>query len=74
MEGNNWTQIEPRKRRIIELETRKTRGRPKFTDKRAIDQLSLPGLFSQAETIDSSQQATQEGSPPPLLSQITIDE
>ena len=38
MGGDDWTLIESRKRRIIELESRKTRGRLRFIDKKAFNQ------------------------------------
>jgi hypothetical protein len=62
MENDGWTLIESRKRRIIEPESRKTRGRPRFTDKRASNQQSLAQFISPEtvpEAIQTSPNLTQ---------------
>jgi hypothetical protein len=57
MEGQEWTLIESRKRKTLEPESRKARGRPRFTDKRASNQQGLELFISTSDSQDSLEDA-----------------
>jgi hypothetical protein len=77
MGGDEWTLIESRKRKSTEIETRKARGRPRFTDKRASNQQSLAlyiGPEAAFETPQSTPETPQEAIEAPQPTQATIDD
>jgi hypothetical protein len=53
MEGQEWTLIESRKRKTLEPESRKARGRPRFTDRRASNQQGIELFISSSDSQNS---------------------